>query len=153
MGMLALAFGRHLSEYYAIKPNTFQRWELLKYLDAFGIKILHGWRILPGDSVYNFKMNFAKGCDNPFLLAKIHNPDIYEQVQEQRKTKHHCSRKVVHTFCKVIESWIGENYNKLRYQPKTFLIRYVCDVAPPSKLLGIATASQGQEVDGRIHSR
>ncbi|NLK50028.1 MAG: GNAT family N-acetyltransferase [Candidatus Cloacimonetes bacterium] len=90
-GELAFGFlGGTLSEYYQYKANTFQRWELLKYLDTIGIKKYSmGGGSSRGDSVYNFKLNFAKGCDNPFFIGKtIHNPDIYEQIQEQWKARH-----------------------------------------------------------------
>ena len=90
-GMLAFGFlGGTLSEYYQYKANTFQRWELLKYLEPIGIKKYSmGGGASRGDGIYNFKMSFAKGCDNPFFIGKkIHNPAVYEQVQQQWKTKH-----------------------------------------------------------------
>ena len=90
-GQLAFGFlGGTLSEYYQYKANTFQRWELLKYLDSICIKKYSmGGGASRGDGIYNFKMSFAKGCDNPFFIGKkIHNPAVYEQIQEQWKAKH-----------------------------------------------------------------
>jgi len=82
--------GGTLSEYYSYKANTFQRWELLKYLSALGIeKYSMGGGATRGDSIYEFKMSFAKGCENPFFIGtKVHLPDVYDEIRRQWATKY-----------------------------------------------------------------
>lgn len=85
-GELAYGFlGGTLSEYYQYKANTFQRWELLKYLSARGYQTYSmGGGASRGDSIYQFKMRFAKGCENPFFIGTyIHNTDVYAEIQRQ----------------------------------------------------------------------
>lgn len=88
---LAFGFlGGTLSDYYHYKANTFQRWELLKYLDSYGFKKYSmGGGASRGDSIYEFKMSFAKGCVNPFFIGKeIHLPKVYSDIQRQWQVKH-----------------------------------------------------------------
>lgn len=90
-GVLAFGFlGGTLSEYYQYKANTFQRWELLKYLEQQGIqKYSMGGGATRGDSIYKFKMSFAKGCNNPFYIGtKVHNPSVYDQIVNQWQAKY-----------------------------------------------------------------
>jgi hypothetical protein len=88
---LAYGFlGGTLSEYYQYKANTFQRWELLKYLEPRGYKKYSmGGGASRNDSIYDFKMSFAKGCENPFFIGThVHLPDVYADIQEQWRAKH-----------------------------------------------------------------
>ncbi|GAB1468733.1 hypothetical protein MASR2M64_14820 [Candidatus Cloacimonadota bacterium] len=90
-GKLAYGFlGGTLSEFYNYKANTFQRWELLKYLHAQGVeKYSMGGGASRGDSIYDFKMSFAKGCVNPFFIGtKVHLPDVYEEIKAQWAAKY-----------------------------------------------------------------
>lgn len=82
--------GGTLSEYYSYKANTFQRWELLKYLSSIGIKKYSmGGGATRGDSIYDYKMSFAKGCENPFFIGtKVHIPDVYEEIRIQWAAKY-----------------------------------------------------------------
>lgn len=93
---LAFGFlGGTLSEYYQYKANTFQRWELLKYLDTHGFrKYSMGGGASRGDSIYEFKMSFAKGCENPFYIGtQVHLPDVYAEIIQQWKDKYPASYK------------------------------------------------------------
>lgn len=88
---LAYGFlGGTLSEYYQYKANTFQRWELLKYLEPRGYKKYSmGGGASRGDSIYDFKMSFAKGCENPFFIGThVHLPDVYAEIQRQWRANH-----------------------------------------------------------------
>lgn len=88
---LAYGFlGGTLSEYYQYKANTFQRWELLKYLEPRGFKKYSmGGGASRNDSIYEFKMSFAKGCENPFFIGThVHLPDVYAEIQSQWRAKH-----------------------------------------------------------------
>lgn len=90
-GKLAFAFlGGTLAEYYQYKANTFQRWELLKYLHARGFEIYSmGGSNIRGDSIYNFKKSFARNCVNPFYIGtKVHLPEIYSQIRKQWHEKY-----------------------------------------------------------------
>jgi lipid II:glycine glycyltransferase (peptidoglycan interpeptide bridge formation enzyme) len=90
-GELAYGFlGGTLSEYYQYKANTFQRWELLKFLDSHGFKKYSmGGGASRGDSIYEFKKSFARGCENPFYIGThIHLPDVYADIQSQWQKKH-----------------------------------------------------------------
>jgi len=82
--------GGTLSKYYSYKPNTFQRWELIRYLVDRGFqKYSMGGGAVRGDGIYSFKMSFAKDCQNPFYIGLfVHNPSIYEQIKEQWKQKY-----------------------------------------------------------------
>jgi len=82
--------GGTLSEYYRYKANTFQRWELIKFLAGAGLKRYSmGGGAARGDSIYDFKMSFAKGCVNPFFIGtKIHLPAIYEDILSQWRSRH-----------------------------------------------------------------
>lgn len=89
--MLAFGFlGGTLSEFYQYKANTFQRWELLKYLDSIGIKKYSmGGGATRGDSIYDFKMSFAQGCNSPFYIGtKVHLPEVYTEIRSQWSAKH-----------------------------------------------------------------
>jgi hypothetical protein len=90
-GELAYGFlGGTLREYYQYKANTFQRWELLKYLEPLGFKKYSmGGGAARGDSIYDFKMSFAKGCENPFFIGtKVHLPEVYASIVSQWKRKY-----------------------------------------------------------------
>lgn len=85
-GKLAYAFlGGTLDEYFQHKANTFQRWELLKYLQPRGFeKYSMGGSNKRGDSIYSFKKSFAKNCENPFFIGtRVHLPEVYAQIQQQ----------------------------------------------------------------------
>lgn len=77
--------GGTISEYYSYKANTFQRWELLKYLSTLGIrKYSMGGGATRGDSIYEYKMTFAKGCVNPFFIGTmVHLPEVYNEIRSQ----------------------------------------------------------------------
>jgi len=81
--------GGTLSEYFEYKANTYQRWELIKYLAGSGIRSYSmGGGATRGDSIYDFKMSFAKGCVNPFFIGtKIHLPAVYEDILSQWRLK------------------------------------------------------------------
>lgn len=88
---LAYGFlGGTLSEYYQYKANTFQRWELLKYLEPRGFKKYSmGGGASRNDSIYEFKMSFARNCINPFFIGThVHLPDVYAEIQRQWRVKH-----------------------------------------------------------------
>jgi len=90
-GKLAFAFlGGTLGEYYQYKANTFQRWELVKYLCEHGFDIYSmGASIARGDSIYTFKKSFARNCDNLFYIGtKVHLPTVYKQVCDQWKERY-----------------------------------------------------------------
>ncbi|MDD2228302.1 MAG: GNAT family N-acetyltransferase [Candidatus Cloacimonetes bacterium] len=90
-GKLAFGFlGGTLSDFYNYKANTFQRWELLKYLYSLGVeKYSMGGGASRNDSIYDFKMSFAKGCVNPFFIGtKVHLPDVYEEIKAQWAVKY-----------------------------------------------------------------
>jgi len=90
-GKLAFAFlGGTLGEYYQYKANTFQRWELVKYLCEHGFDIYSmGASIARGDSIYTFKKSFARNCVNPFYIGtKVHLPTVYKQVCDQWKERY-----------------------------------------------------------------
>lgn len=82
--------GGTLKEYYQYKANTYQRWEIIKYLFNKGIeKYSIGGSIARNDSIYQFKKSFAKNCINPFYIGTyVHQPDIYEIIQSQWKEKY-----------------------------------------------------------------
>jgi len=81
--------GGTLGEYYEYKANTFQRWELVKYLCGLGVeKYSMGGGATRGDGIYSFKMSFARGCVNPFYIGtKIHLPEVYVQIRRQWQEK------------------------------------------------------------------
>lgn len=90
-GELAFGFlGGTLGEYYRYKANTYQRWELLKYLEPLGFKKYSmGGGAARGDSIYDFKMSFAKGCENPFFIGtKVHLPEVYASIISQWENKY-----------------------------------------------------------------
>lgn len=85
-GELAFGFlGGTLAEYYQYKANTFQRWEVLKYLEACGVKKYSmGGGASRGDNIYKFKLSFARECVNPFFIGtKVHLPDVYADIRRQ----------------------------------------------------------------------
>lgn len=90
-GSLAYGFlGGTLGEYYDYKANTFQRWELVKHLCSLGFtRYSMGGGAQRGDSIYSFKMSFARGCENPFFIGTyVHNPVVYNDVLTQWKAKY-----------------------------------------------------------------
>ncbi|MDD3562957.1 MAG: GNAT family N-acetyltransferase [Candidatus Cloacimonetes bacterium] len=90
-GELAFGFlGGTLSEYYRYKANTYQRWELLKHLEPLGFKKYSmGGGAARGDSIYDFKMSFSQGCENPFFIGtKVHLPDVYASIISQWENKY-----------------------------------------------------------------
>ena len=82
--------GGTLKEYYQIKANTFQKWELLKYLIDNGIEIYSmGGGASRYDSIYKYKLSFSKNCNNPFFIGTyVHRPDIYQVIQNQWQEKY-----------------------------------------------------------------
>lgn len=90
-GELAYGFlGGTLSDYYQYKANTFQRWELIKYLHAIGVKRYSmGGGASRGDGIYKFKLSFAQNCSNPFYVGtKIHRPQIYSRIMSIWKSRY-----------------------------------------------------------------
>jgi hypothetical protein len=90
-GQLAYGFlGGTLSEYYMYKANTFQRYELIKYLIDKGFsKYSIGGGAIRNDSIYDFKMSFAKGCQNPFYIGTyVHNSCIHKDITSQWENKY-----------------------------------------------------------------
>lgn len=90
-GKIANGFlGGTLGEYYEYKANTFQRWELVKYLEGLGVeKYSMGGGATRGDGIYTFKMSFARGCVNPFYIGtKVHLPEVYAQIRRQWQEKY-----------------------------------------------------------------
>lgn len=85
-GTLAYGFlGGTVAEYYQYKANTFQRWELVKRLCELGVsKYSMGGGASRGDSIYEFKLSFARGCNNPFYIGThVHLPEVYAEIQSQ----------------------------------------------------------------------
>lgn len=85
-GSLAFGFlGGTLADYYAYKPNTFQRWELVKYLCGIGLhKYSIGGGATRGDGIYKFKKSFARNCESLFHIGtKVHEPEVYAEIQQQ----------------------------------------------------------------------
>ena len=78
-----------LKEYYKYNANTFQRWEILKYLDNLGFqKYSLGGGVSRSDRLYEFKLSFAKGCENPFFIGtKVHLPEAYADIVYQWQEK------------------------------------------------------------------
>lgn len=90
-GEIAFGFlGGTLGDYYQYKANTFQRWELIKYLYGKGFKKYSmGGGASRGDGIYDYKMSFAKGCVNPFFIGtKVHLPDVYAQIRRKWQEKY-----------------------------------------------------------------
>jgi serine/alanine adding enzyme len=77
--------GGTLKEYYQLKVNTYQRWELLNYLVYNGINIYSmGGGASRYDSIYKYKLSFSKNCNNPFFIGTyVHCPNIYQVIQSQ----------------------------------------------------------------------
>lgn len=82
--------GGTLGEYYEYKANTFQRWELVKYLCEMGVeKYSMGGGATRGDGIYKFKMSFARGCVNPFYIGTyVHLPKVFAEIQTQWRAKY-----------------------------------------------------------------
>jgi hypothetical protein len=82
--------GGTLSEYYHFNPNSFLRYELLKYLIDSGIKYYSiGGGKTKGDSVYLFKKSFSKNIDSKFYIGKyIHDKKIYDAIIEKWSQKY-----------------------------------------------------------------
>lgn len=74
-----------LREYYGYKANTFQHWQIVKYLFDEGVQVYSlGGGNTTNDNLYAYKKGFAKNCDNPFYIGtKVHYPDVYKQIQAQ----------------------------------------------------------------------
>jgi len=90
-GEIAYGFlGGTLSDYYNLKANTFQRWELLKALADYDVKKYSmGGGSAKNDSIYAFKMTFADGCDNPFFIGRyVFFPDVYADLLQQWQIKY-----------------------------------------------------------------
>lgn len=82
--------GGTLNEYYQYKVNTYQRWEILKYLISIGKeKYSLGGGASRNDSIYKYKKNFSKNCYNPFYIGTyVHLQDIYKIILSQWKEKY-----------------------------------------------------------------
>ncbi len=82
--------GGTLKKYYQLKANTFQKWELLKYLIDNGIEIYSmGGGASRYDNIYKYKSGFSKNCNNPFFIGTyLHRPDIYQVIQNQWQEKY-----------------------------------------------------------------
>lgn len=90
-GSTAYGFlGGTLGEYYQYKANTYQRWQLIKSLHELGMaKYSMGGGASRGDSIYDYKMTFARGCENPFYIGtKIHDRQVYDQVVKQWRSRY-----------------------------------------------------------------
>jgi lipid II:glycine glycyltransferase (peptidoglycan interpeptide bridge formation enzyme) len=81
--------GGTLAEYYLFNPNSFLRFELIKYLFDQGIKTYSiGGGKTKGDSVYLFKKSFSRNSESRFYIGKfIHNENIYNKIIEQWSCK------------------------------------------------------------------
>lgn len=82
-GDIAYGFlGGTLKDFFALKANTFQRWELLKVLADSGVKKYSmGGGSAKNDSIYAFKMTFANGCENPFHIGRyVFDDDAYQKI-------------------------------------------------------------------------
>lgn len=89
-GQNAFGFlGGTLGDHYQYKANTFQRWEIIKFLAGSGIhKYSMGGGATRGDNIYDFKMSFARGCVNPFYIGtKVHLPNTYDDIITQWRIK------------------------------------------------------------------
>jgi len=82
--------GGTLSEYYHLNPNSYLRYELLKYLIDSGVKKYSiGGGKARGDSVYLFKKSFSKNINSKFFIGKyIHNKKIYNALTEKWSRKY-----------------------------------------------------------------
>lgn len=82
--------GGTLSEYYNLNPNSFLRYELLKYLIGSGVKKYSiGGGKSKEDSIYLFKKSFSKDIDSKFYIGKyIHNKKIYNAIVEKWSQKY-----------------------------------------------------------------
>ena len=83
-------FGGTLLEYYYFNPNSFLRFELLKYLKKLGISFYSmGGGNERGDKLYKFKKSFARNCESLFFIGKkIYNKKIYDKVCKEWKIKY-----------------------------------------------------------------
>lgn len=83
-------FGGTLSEHYYLNPNSYLRFELLKYLKKKNIGYYSmGGGYQRGDKLYKFKLSFSRNCKSLFHIGKkIHNEKIYNIVCENWKKKY-----------------------------------------------------------------
>jgi lipid II:glycine glycyltransferase (peptidoglycan interpeptide bridge formation enzyme) len=81
--------GGTLSEFYMRNPNSYLRFELIKYLFDLGIKAYSiGGGKAKGDSVYLFKKSFSRNMESRFYIGKfIHNENVYNEIIAQWSRK------------------------------------------------------------------
>lgn len=77
--------GGTLSKYYHLNPNSYLRYELIKYLIDSGIKHYSiGGGKSKEDSVFLFKKSFSKNLDSKFYIGKyIHDRIVYDEIIKQ----------------------------------------------------------------------
>lgn len=77
--------GGTLSEYFALSPNSFLRFELIKVLKTLGVKNYSiGGGISKGDSIYNFKKSFSVALESKFYIGKfVHCRNVYDEIIRQ----------------------------------------------------------------------
>lgn len=76
--------GGTLSEYYKLSPNSYLRYELIRYLIESGVKTYSIGGGKPGDSIYKFKKSFSKDRESKFYIGKyIHNENVYNEIVAQ----------------------------------------------------------------------
>ncbi|HLW09270.1 MAG TPA: GNAT family N-acetyltransferase [Fermentimonas sp.] len=90
-GLIAYSYlNGTLKEYYNLNANTYQRYEMIKFLIDQGYSIYSlGGGTSRGDRLYSFKKSFSRDCDNPFYIGTyVHNRSIYEQIVKQWQEKY-----------------------------------------------------------------
>ncbi len=82
--------GGTLSDFYHLSPNSFLRFELIKYLKKLGVMYYSiGGGNSENDSVFKYKKSFSKNIQSDFYIGKkIHNQEIYKEVISQWESKY-----------------------------------------------------------------
>jgi len=83
--------GGSLTDYLNMSPFSLLYAEMIKFGVAINSKFLHvggGATSNPVDSLYVFKLNFSKTTSEFYIGKKIHDPEIYEEIVRQWKTKY-----------------------------------------------------------------
>ena len=84
-GISAYGFlGGTFSEYYKYSPNSFLRFELIKYLKKQGIMNYSiGGGHSKADNIFKYKKSFSKNIESKFYIGKkIHNEQVYNTICE-----------------------------------------------------------------------
>lgn len=81
--------GGTLKEYYYTNANSFQRWEIIKYLANKGYTRYSLGGGGDNDGIYKYKLSFAKNCTNPFIIGtSIINEGIYKKLLQEWDDQH-----------------------------------------------------------------